>query len=133
VNWLKSGLHVPVLLLILLTFLITFGTWSARKLDSEAGALLNITDRIRQSLDEQNYEQAQLHCGSLVSEWERYYPGWTMLINHQEMDHIFESMNKLAQFLRFRDGVDSWSELDTLTHFINHIPEKESLTIQNVF
>jgi hypothetical protein len=132
VSRLKSGLHVPLCLVLLLVGLVTFGIWSARKLDSEAGVLLDITGRIRRSLEEQDYEQAQSDCGLLVAQWEQYYPHWTILINHQEMDHIFESMNKLRQFLRFRDGVDSWSELDTLVHFINHVPEKESLTLQNL-
>ncbi|MDR1205871.1 MAG: DUF4363 family protein [Peptococcaceae bacterium] len=131
-NGMKSGLHVPICLLLLLACLVSVGTWSARKLDSEAGVLLDITDRIRRSLEERNYEQAQYGCDLLIAQWEEYYPHWTMLINHQEMDHIFESVNKLRQFLRFRDDVDSWAELDTLVHFIHHVPEKESLSIQNL-
>jgi hypothetical protein len=132
-NWMKSGLHIPACLLLLLICLVSFGIWSARKLDSEAGVLLDIAGQIHRSLEERNYEQAQSSCDLLIAKWQRYYPHWTMLINHQEMDHIFESVNKLRQFLRFRDDVDSWAELDTLIHFINHVPEKESLTVQNLF
>jgi hypothetical protein len=131
-NRLKSGLRVPVGLLLLLACLVTVGIWSARKLDSEAGVLLDITGQIRRSLEERDYEQAQSGCDLLIAKWEEYHPHWTMLINHQEMDHIFESVNKLRQFLRFKDDVDSWAELDTLIHFIHHVPEKESLSIQNL-
>jgi hypothetical protein len=128
----KSGTHIPICLLLLLTCLIAFGVWSAHKINSEAQSLLVLTDHIRQSLDVRDYPEAQRHCGLLLDQWNGYHRYWTLLISHQEMDHIFESMSKLNQFLRFGDEVDSWAELDTLVHFIKHIPEKESLNIQNL-
>jgi hypothetical protein len=124
---------IPICIASLLGVLLAFGLWSSHKIHDEANTLLQQTNQIRQALHTENYKQAQLNCSLLTLQWDAYQNHWTMLINHQEMDRIYESMKKLNQFVYFEDAVDAWAELDTLIHFIKHIPQKETLSIQNFF
>jgi hypothetical protein len=117
----------------LILCLAAFGLWSSHKIHKEANLLLGLADEIRQALYADDYRQAHFACGLLMVQWDIYQGRWIMLINHQEMDRIHESVKKLNQFLYFEAAADAWSELDILVHFIKHIPQKETLNLQNFF
>jgi hypothetical protein len=132
-NLLKFKAFIPLCIIMLIICLLTFGLWSSHKIRKEANVLLDLADQIRQALYAGDYRQAHSACGLLMLQWDIYHDHWIMLINHQEMDRIHESVKRLNQCLYFGAAADAWSELDILVHFIKHIPQKETLNLQNFF
>jgi hypothetical protein len=67
------------------------------------------------------------------AKWDSIKPIWTILIDHVEIDNIERSYTKTKAFVLNKDFSSASSECSELLLLVNHIPEKEQLSIKNVF
>jgi hypothetical protein len=129
----RKTLPVPIALAVLLGSLLSAGWGNICFLEKGADSLLEITERLEVSLSEENWSEAENLFKETEKKWAKLRMVWPMLIHHQEMDRIEESLVKLKSHLLFREGGDSMAELYSLIKYIRHIPEKERLNLQNIF
>lgn len=84
------------------------------------------------SVEDGQWEKANSGFDELEQSWHKIRKYWPVLIHHQEMDRIEESMSKIKSYLKHRESSDAEAELNNLIHYIQHIPEKEEFNFQNV-
>lgn len=123
---------VPLSLLLLLFALLLFGWGTFQLLNSGAQSLLTSADRIQGFLEKEDWGQANLIYREVENKWHKFRVYWPMLIHHQEIDRIEESMSKLKSYLKNEKLSDAGAELNNLIHYIKHIPEKERFNLQNI-
>lgn len=128
----KEDLYVPLALLLLLLFLLLSGVGTIYFLHWGAESLLEPAERMETLIKEGNWEAAETSYQEIKKEWSRLRITWPMLIHHQEMDRIDDSLSKLKSYLGSQDQKDSLAELYTLMRFIEHIPQKEKFILQNI-
>ena len=124
---------VPIALLLLLSLILLAGWGNYLFLKMDAAALSDAVKKIQASVEKNNWDDARSHFKETLKIWEQSSNYWPMLIHHQEMDRIEESMNRIKSYLEYQDSSMSQAELYNLIFYIRHIPEKESLNLQNVF
>ena len=124
---------VLIALLSLLSFIMFAGWGNYYLLKKDAATLSTAVKKIQASVENGNWENARGHLNETLKVWEKSSKYWPMLIHHQEMDRIEESMNRIKSYLEYQDSSMSMAELYNLIFYIRHIPEKESLNLQNVF
>lgn len=126
-------LAVPFALLVLLFFLLGLGWGMNIILENSAAVLLNSARQIETSLLAQNWSGANSAYQKTKKEWDEIRQYWPLLIHHQEMDRIVESLAKLKSYLRHEDSNNALAETYVLLSYIQHIPESKSLNLQNIF
>ena len=124
---------VPIALLLLLSLIMLAGWGNYLLLKRDSAALSGAAKKIQVSVEKNNWDDALSHLNETLKIWEKSSKYWPMLIHHQEMDRIEESMNRIKSYLEYQDSSMSMAELHNLIFYIRHIPEKESLNLQNVF
>ncbi|MBZ4655398.1 MAG: hypothetical protein JG781_2757 [Peptococcaceae bacterium] len=124
---------VPIALFSLLVFLLSFGWGVYIFLEKSANTFLHLAQEILNPLKQEEWEKAKESFAQTEKTWLKINKYWPMLINHQEMDRIEESISKLKGYLENKDKTEAQAELHVLIHYIKHIPKKEALNLQNIF
>jgi len=128
----KQKYLVPLSLIALLIFLAGLGLCFNLLLEHGADTLVTAAEQLESSIYQQDWPSAQLNFAQIKKTWLQMSKYWPMLIHHQEMDRIEESLSKLEIYLKYEDPADAQAELSTLIKFIEHIPKKETLNLKNL-
>lgn len=116
----------------LISFLI--GSYLSQSwLDRTADQLNQQLDEVELKLNAGDWDQSLLSLKKLRKNWERIKPYWAILTNHKEIDLIEESLTKTIRAASCKSSADTLINLGVLRNSIKHIPEKERLSLENVF
>jgi len=106
---------------------------SSTVIHSAAQNLNNHLTQVENSIQNQKWEQALAGLKVTQARWNETKNLLTILLDHHETDTIEISMKRLAEYIRLRAAADSMAEVTTLQTLIQHITDKEDLTLTNVF
>lgn len=129
----KEDIYVPLALLLLLSCLVLTGVATIYFLDEGSRMLLEPAQRMEAAVKEGHWQAADTAFQEIKKDWAKLTSTWPMLVHHQEMDRIDDSLAKLKSYLGSQDSKDTLAELYTLIRFIRHIPQKEKFNLQNIF
>lgn len=124
-----------LLLALTVVFLavVALGLWTNHLLEASTGKLVEQIDRIADDVREENWKGARDRTGGMEKAWEKEAAWWPTLLDHQEMDNIEFSMSRIREYIASRDTALSLGQLSELRLMISHIPEKEAVTVKNIF
>ncbi|MEA4891269.1 MAG: DUF4363 family protein [Peptococcaceae bacterium] len=125
--------RVPIFILLLTVFLIGFCIYTHLALTKAADSILADVEEIGGYLDEGRWTEGLTLCTALDQRWQKEQRIWAMLVDHQELDKVSESILTLRNRILSQDIAEASIELDAIRHHIGHIPEKEKLTLANLF
>jgi len=129
----KQDYLVPLSLIILLLVLCGIGWGVNWFLAQGADSVTAIAEQLEADIFRQDWNKAQATFTGLKKTWLEMSRYWPMLIHHQEMDRIEESLAKLEIYLQYQKASEAQAELKTLSQYIRHIPQKEALNLKNLF
>ncbi|MEA4846588.1 MAG: DUF4363 family protein [Clostridiaceae bacterium] len=124
----------PLIIIILLTILIVAGGFMALyTLNSEAQSLDGDLLTLEEAIKNQNWDTASEKLEEFHSKWNKTSSLWSMLIDHYEIDNIELLISQLGSYVKNKDKNEALSNMSSLKTLIKHIPEKESLSLKNIF
>lgn len=127
----KRNLIIALSGLIIITL---FGIYIENYLKKSAEVITKIIDEIEKTVIIVEIDSAKEKLNELNEEWERTKDKWSMLIDHEEMDNVEETIQYIEIFIDETDRqADLLAEINKLRFYIEHIPEKESFLVKNIF
>ncbi|SPF43843.1 conserved hypothetical protein [Candidatus Desulfosporosinus infrequens] len=87
---------------------------------------------VEQSISTQKWKVAQKELNTAQIRWENNKTWWTVLLDHQEIDNIDLSMNRLEKYIATQDISLSLAEVTTLKLQVDHISDSEKPNLQNI-
>lgn len=89
--------------------------------------------RVESGIRSRNWEAAMSEFAKVNSKWNRMKIVWSMLVDHIEVDNIDSTLARIQSHIQTRDYSLSLGEISALRLFVDHIPEKEALSLRNIF
>ncbi len=131
----KNGITIKIisLIVILTSLMIVSCVFAQKLLHNDSVRLGQAIDGVMENVKAQSWGQAENKLNQLNNSWEEVKHIWSALIDHQEIDNIDVTLSRLQKLVETRDVSSSVSEAAALKKFIDHIPEKESLNMDNIF
>lgn len=126
-------MRLLLVLLAIFTAVVALGFWTGHLLEASSGELLRSIERVAGDVERNDWEDAHRKVIGLEKVWKKEAGWWPTLLDHQEMDNIEFAMAKVKEYVASRDTALSMGQLSELRLMIKHIPEKEALTIKNIF
>jgi len=124
----------PLIIIISLTILIVAGgAITLYVLDSESQRLDDSLSSLGEAIENGNWDNASKRLREFHSTWDRTSSLWSMLVDHYEIDNIELLLSQLASYVKNKNRNDALSSVSSLKTLIKHIPDKESLSLKNVF
>lgn len=117
---------VVILLITTWVFLYIFISQSTEEFNS----LLNDMDK---KIYNDNWDSTQSIYNAIHSKWTNKQSLLLISVNHEEIEKVNLSLEKLKKYIYIKDKSMTLGETAALKFLINHIKEKESLSIKNIF
>lgn len=83
--------------------------------------------------DTEEREELKKHFAEIENEWNRVHKTWSIIVMHEELDNIEEALIKTKSSINDGDLENSLAEIETAMFFINHVLEREKVTLENIF
>ncbi|PYG89782.1 uncharacterized protein DUF4363 [Ruminiclostridium sufflavum DSM 19573] len=131
----KININTKTILLVacLLLSVIIPGLLSQRYLNCSAEKLDSSLKNASGFVDNKQWNNAEEQLYLFEAEWENTKFGWTMLLDHSEIDNIDNSYAKSKKYIEIQDFSSASAELQSLRHLVLHIPQREKFSINNIF
>jgi hypothetical protein len=85
------------------------------------------------TLNQHQWRPTSIKISQIKTRWQKTKLLWAMLIIHREIDSIDQALIRSAKAVQSKNYSEALMELDTLRHFIQHIPERERFNLVNIF
>lgn len=123
-----------ILILVLsLGLILTADFFLLNYLNASTEQLTAQLTRLEKKVEYQDWEAAKKVLNSWQNNWTKIQNLWTLFIDHQEIDNIELSLNRMQSYIYSQNKILSLGELSALKYWIAHIPDKESLNWGNIF
>jgi len=83
-------------------------------------------------VENENWEAAQKKTGSLKDQWSQAEEFWATFMDHQEIELVDESINKIDSLVQIKEQNDLLVEIHLARSFLYRLKEKESPSIKNI-
>lgn len=126
-------MKVIILILGVTVVIILSGILINSYLDKSSKIIEDGIDRIEADVRERNWEAAKSDFTQISSKWDKTKVIWSMLVDHIEVDNIDSTLSRIQSHIQTKDYSLSLGEISALRLFVEHIPEKEALSLRNIF
>jgi hypothetical protein len=127
-----SSTKFVVLTIILLLAIVSTGIYAKSTLSKSSEKLVNYITNMESNALAGNWENAKVELAQMQTYWSKAEKTWSILIDHIEIDNIDMTLSKMEKFIDVKDTSMALSEAAALKQNIQHIPDKESLNLENI-
>ena len=89
--------------------------------------------RVSMMEDEKDQEEIQKKIDGIIKEWEERYQKLAYFIEHDELEKVETQLTALKANIEIEEYQQGIPELDVCIFILNHIKDKFSLQIKNIF
>ncbi|AEG60799.1 DUF4363 family protein [Desulforamulus ruminis] len=120
-------------LLGLILVIVLLGFWVNHSLEATAKELTHNLNAVTREIKEANWDEAGRGIAAMEENWDHMGKWWPVVLDHQEMDNIEFSLAKAKAYIEEKEMALSLGQLSELKLMILHLPEREALTLRNIF
>jgi len=91
-----------------------------------------ILEDTKASVESGDWESAINQNESLKAKWDKDKNLLAMLFDHSELDTIKVSLSRLNEYINCKDNLTSLSEISVIKMLIEHLPERDAITLDNL-
>ena len=121
-----------ITIVIIVILLLGGSLTSYQYIQTSTQALGVPLEAVEQSISTQKWEVAQKELNTAQQRWDKNKTWWTVLLDHQEINNIDISMNRLEKYIETHDFSLSLGEVSALKLQVDHISDTEKLNLRNI-
>lgn len=95
--------------------------------------LQELKEKAIESKETENREEVKETFEKLEEEWEKTNKIWSVIVIHEELDNIEESLTKAKSSIYDGEVEEALEEIETAIFFIKHVREREKILLKNIF
>lgn len=80
-----------------------------------------------------NREKIKLEMEEIEAKWNNMNKAWSIIVVHQELDNIEQALTKANSSINDGKLEDALQEIETSIFFVEHVKEREKLSLKNIF
>jgi hypothetical protein len=122
-----------VFIIVIAAAIITASIITQQKLFSDSSRIVESIEKAEEGIKSNDWGQAKNQIDQIIKQWEDAKGTWSSLVDHQEIDNIDVTISRLQTLVKSKDDTSALQEAAALKKFVGHIPNKEKLTLENIF
>ena len=125
--------HADIWIIILLiALLISLAVFSSAYIVSSAAGVAADFPALAAAIEREDWRQARALFAGSQRRWLRVRKIWPLLINHDDMRDVEISFVDLGVLLEQENRERAAREMANLRYYLEHVPDNESFTWQNI-
>ena len=102
-------------------------------LEKSSKVLIIEIDKLMEAVEADKINESIKLREQVQEKWDNTKKKWAALIDHEEIDNIEETMHRVEMLIGDpEEKVELLSELNRLSFYLEHIPEREAFSLENV-
>lgn len=106
-------------------------------LNKTADELINNLRDLKQKTilakETENRENIKKQINEIDEKWEEINKTWAEIVVHQELDNIHQSLTKAKSNIEEGGLEDALQEIETALFFVEHVKQREKISLKNIF
>ena len=106
-------------------------------LNKTADELINNLQDLKQKTilakETENRENIKKQINEIDEKWEEINKTWAEIVVHQELDNIHQSLTKAKSNIEEGGLEDAIQEIETALVFVEHVKQREKISLKNIF
>ena len=78
-------------------------------------------------------EEIKANMEEIEIKWNDINKAWSIIVVHQELDNIEQALTKAKSSINDGKLEDALQEIETSIFFVEHVKEREKLSLKNIF
>jgi hypothetical protein len=122
-----------IISLVGLFVVIILSIFIQKYLEKSSKVLIIEIDKLMESVEADKINESIKLREQVQEKWDNTKKKWAALIDHEEIDNIEETMHRVEMLIGDpEEKVELLSELNRLSFYLEHIPEREAFSLENV-
>lgn len=121
-----------VLMAVITALIIVSGLLAHRSVRDDSVKLEKNIETVQDSIRAEKWDSASDALDRIRNDWTAIKT-WSALIDHEEIDNIDITITRLEALLEAKEAASALSEAAALRRLVTHIPEREKLSMENLF
>lgn len=112
--------------------IVSLGLWANYSLKASTARLLQNVDLAGEAVRGNQWDSAYGQSLQLGTTWGQRTEWWPVVLDHSEIDSIRFDVGRLKEYIAARNRALALGQVEELRLKLEHIPEKEAITWQNI-
>lgn len=112
---------------------IGLSIWNQNVLKDTSQELTKQLEKTKIFVAEENWNAARQEFDAEKRIWSRHKKLWLILLDHDQVDDIDNSLFRIDEMIRIKERVQCLSDIAELKFYITDIADKEYLALSNIF
>ncbi|MDD2360219.1 MAG: DUF4363 family protein [Syntrophaceticus schinkii] len=121
------------IILIVVVIIGIGGVYSQRYLEHSASELVVGLKEVKKAVDQEKWKESKDAYAKFNKNWSKAHKNWAMFTDHFELDNIEMRLIRGRSFIEAEDVTNAIAEFDEAIMLLEHIPDRERLTLYNIF
>lgn len=128
--WKEATIIIVIILAILLGNSIT-QNYTMQSVES----MTQVLEKLKQEMNQEDKDHSILeeHMNEIENKWNDIHDKMAYYIEHDELEKVDTDLTAMKSYIQTEEYEEAISELDKAVFCLNHIEEKYTLELQNIF
>jgi uncharacterized protein YxeA len=122
-----------ILAAILVLLVVGIGVFFQNMLGKDSREMMLALQDAAKQVQKEKWLEAEATLQEISRQWQGKRKKWHAVSDHTEIRIIDESMARLKAYISVQEKKDCLAEIAALQQTIRYIPDKEKLTLSNIF
>lgn len=124
-----------ILSIIIIVFIIGLNTITEKNTDKTVKTVSTNLEIVRQDIlkKEAKKEEIQTHLNDAYNKWEELDDIMAYYIEHDELEKVKTALTSARSFIEVEEYEQSIESIDKCIYILEHIQEREKLSLDNIF
>ena len=122
-----------ILIISILIIIIGGAIYASTYITKTSNELTGKLEELKQQINSDDEDKAKQKANEIYDDWEKVSKGWSIIVLHNELDLIETSLVSMKANIETGEKNKAIEDLDKSVDLLNHIVEKETLSLKNIF
>lgn len=126
-----------IIIIAIIAIILTGDIFTQRYLDNSAEELGKKLENLKQDTitakETENRDKIKKEIQEIKEKWDETKEGWSIIAIHQELDNIEQALTKTKANIDNGELEDAIQEIETTIFFVEHVKEREKVSLRNIF
>lgn len=127
---------ITIIFLILITIFVgdyAINKFLGRTTDELIKNLTSLKEHVIVANETGNRDNIKNEMGEMEESWKKISEIWAVIVMHQEIDNIEQALIKTKSMINEGNIEDAIPEIETAIFFVEHVKQRETLMLKNIF
>ena len=123
------------IILIILISIICGAFYTQKYLNNTSTIIVNDLEDLKYNIEQENITNQELlnKSDTIYKNWEKINKQWSNIVLHEEIDSIETALIRMKIKIKTEQFKELLEEIETSIFLLDHIKEKEKVSLKNIF